>query len=198
LRKAILTNWGMSYRSSRVGRRLRRRWPDEVVALAPSSLGHEHAELLFPVVVVGAVGEAEFPAVTQELLKLGGHATTKILWPRLLLRLSETLVLVILPRYAVPCPWEPTRRHHVDEHERSGLNVVPPGRYAAFAMDIDGREPVVADEVAWFPVVLDMAGGMWVDVSLAEAEVDHIDDILVRRETDDSVAELDVSKIYLF
>lgn len=68
----------------------------------------------------------------------------------------------------------------------AGLTLAP-------AVDGNGGEPVVSDEVALGVAIWYVAFGVRVNVKLREAEVDHVDQLVVRRQTDDTVAQLDVS-----
>jgi hypothetical protein len=49
-------------------------------------------------------------------------------------------------------------------------------------MDIDAAEPVVPDEVAFHFTVRYVSSRHGVNVSFREPEIDHIDDMVVRRE----------------
>ena len=54
-------------------------------------------------------------------------------------------------------------------------------------------EVIVPDEVSRCFAVRNVTPRMWVDILFGKSEIDHVDGLLLWRDTDDTVSQLDVS-----
>ena len=160
-----------------------------IVIIVPT-LVHQILENLSHIVVVGSLLKLEVPTVLQVRVEFLRHATSQRLDGRGYLLIFDSIVLVILVFALKTLPWQRSLQE-VDENETDGLEVVTPTLLNA-EMCIDTG---IARRTRQRLVVLvgNVLTSLGITVTLREAEVDDVNDILLLAVANKEVVRLHVA-----
>ena len=164
--------------------------PVVLVVIIVPTLIHQILENLSHVVVVGSLFELEVPTVLQVRVEFLGHTTRQRLDGRRDLLIFNSVVLVILVFALKTLPWQRSLQE-VDEDETDGLKVVTPTLLNA-EMRIDTG---IARRTRQRLVVLvgNVLTRLGITITLREAEVDNVNDILLLAVANEEVVRLHVT-----